>query len=313
MSRFAFLFPGQGSQHPGMGAELAAAFPEARAVFDEADRALETGLSRVCFEGTDAELAMTETTQPAILTASVAALRVLEARGLRPDAAAGHSLGEYSAHVAAGTLRFADAVRVVRSRGRFMQEAVPVGEGAMAAVLGLDADVVDAICAEASAGTVVRAANVNAPGQIVVAGHADAVERAAELARERGASRVVPLNVSAPFHSPLMRPAAERLAPVLEAVEFADPAFPVRANVDGEPVTAAGAAREALVRQVDAPVQWQRTIEAFVAEGIDTFVEVGPGRVLAGLNRRIARGSRTLGVADPDGLERAVAELAGGR
>jgi [acyl-carrier-protein] S-malonyltransferase len=235
--RFGLLFPGQGAQAPGMGRALYDAFAEAREVFEAADEALGESIARVCFEGTADELALTENTQPAILTTSIAALRVLEAAGMpRPSAAAGHSLGEYSAHVAAGTIRFPDAVATVRSRGRFMQEAVPVGVGAMAAVLGLDAEVVDEICREAAGGRVVSAANRNSPGQIVIAGHVDAVERACVLASDRGARKAVALPVSAPFHCALMEPAAIRLREVLEVLPFEDPAYPVHANADGRAV-----------------------------------------------------------------------------
>jgi len=294
-----------------MGRALAEAFPESREVFDAADRALESPLSRACFEGSDEELALTETTQPAILTVSVAALRALEARGVRAAAAAGHSLGEYAAHVAAGTLAFEDAVRAVRLRGRFMQEAVPPGQGAMAAILGLDAEQVERICAEAAGGEVVSPANLNAPGQVVIAGHAPAVERAGAAARQAGAKRVVPLAVSAPFHCALMRPAAERLQPVLDAIRFADPRVPVFTNVDAAPVGDGAAARDALLRQVSSPVRWHAAAEAMVAAGFDTFVEVGPGRVLSGLMRRVGRDLRVFSVGEPEEVERVAAELGG--
>ncbi len=309
----AFLFPGQGSQQPGMGKALAEAFPESRAVFAEADATLSFPLSRICFEGSDAELARTENTQPAVLAASIAALRALESRGVVATAAAGHSLGEYSAHVLAGTLAFADAVRVVRQRGRFMQEAVPLGEGAMAAILGLARESVDRICREVADGQIVSSANLNGPDQVVIAGHAPAVSRAAEASRLAGARRVIPLAVSAPFHCSLMEPARERLARVLEGIPFSDPSMPVYANVDGEPVSSAGAARDALVRQVVAPVRWEDLVERMVAAGIHTFVEVGPGRVLAGLVRRIAREVRVLSVEDPEGVASVARELGGGR
>jgi [acyl-carrier-protein] S-malonyltransferase len=292
-----------------MGQALAAAFPACRAVFDEADRALGLPLSALCFAGSAEELARTENTQPAILAVSVAALRELERRGLRPAAAAGHSLGEYSAHVAAGTLDWLDALRTVRLRGRFMQEAVPEGAGAMAAVLGLAAEAVEQLCrATVQDGEIVSAANFNAPGQIVIAGHAAAVERAIRAAREAGARRAVRLAVSAPFHCPLMQPAADRLRPVLAELRWARPSFPVYANVDATPIRSAEDAREALLRQVVAPVRWQACAEALVDDGIGTFVEVGPGHVLGGLLRR-TRDVQVLSAGEPAELEAAVAEL----
>jgi [acyl-carrier-protein] S-malonyltransferase len=309
--RTALLFPGQGSQYPGMGKALAEAFPESRAAFEEADAALSIALSRTCFAGTDAELALTETTQPAILATSVAALRALEVRGVQAHAAAGHSLGEYSAHVAARTVDFRDALRAVRLRGRFMQDAVPVGDGAMAAILGLDPERVARICAEAAGSEIVAPANVNAPGQVVVAGHAGAVERAVELARGAGAKRAVKLQVSAPFHCSLMAPAATRLQPVLEDMVFRDPRFPVYANIDGAAVVEGERARTALVRQVTAPVLWQRVVEAMANDGVETFLEVGPGRVLSGLVKRIRRDLEIISVEDPEGVE-AAARVAGG-
>ena len=311
-TRFAFLFPGQGSQSPGMGRSLAEAYPESREVFETADRALDRPLSDLCFEGSPDDLALTENTQPAILTVSVAALRALEKRGLRPAAAAGHSLGEYSAHVAAGTLDFRDAVRTVRMRGRFMQEAVPVGEGSMAAILGLDPTRVGEICRECAEAEIVSPANLNGPLQVVVAGHTAAVRRAMEAAQSAGARRAVRLPVSAPFHCSLMEPAAERLRPVLESVAFHDPAFPVFTNSDAAPVERGEAARAALVRQVASAVRWHESIEAMLASGIETFVEVGPGKVLAGLLRGIRKGVPVFQASDAESVERVAKELGGG-
>ena len=284
----AFIFPGQGSQSAGMGRDLAENFPAARATFEEADDALGFALSRLCFEGPAEDLQLTENTQPAILTVSVAALRALEAEGFAPAPSfvAGHSLGEYSAHVAAGSLSFRDAVRAVRARGRYMQEAVPVGVGAMAAILGSDLRAVEGACSDAAEGQVCSPANINSPGQIVIAGHAGAVERAAALLKERGARRAVMLKVSAPFHCGLMRPAEERLAADLEKVAFEDLRVPLVTNADAGAVTRGAEARAALVRQVSSPVRWQESLELMAREGVDTFVEVGPGKVLCGLARQ---------------------------
>jgi [acyl-carrier-protein] S-malonyltransferase len=298
----AFIFPGQGSQKVGMGRALAEAFPECRAAFEEADDALGESLSRLCFEGPEDRLMLTENTQPAILAVSVAAARVLEARGLRPALVAGHSLGEYSAHVVAGTMRFADALRVVRQRGRFMQEAVPVGEGAMAAILGADDEVVAQACREAADAGVVSPANLNAPGQVVIAGARHAVARAGERAKALGAKRVIMLPVSAPFHSALMQPAEERLAPVLRALPARDPRVPVVANVDAEPKTTAPAAIEALIRQVSAPVEWRRVVGRLASAGVRAYVEVGPGSVLSGLVRKIHREADVAKLEVPEDL-----------
>jgi [acyl-carrier-protein] S-malonyltransferase len=298
----AFLFPGQGSQAVGMGKALAERFSECRLAFDEADEALGERLSELVFQGPADRLALTEHTQPAILTTSVAAYRLLASRGLEPAMVAGHSLGEYSAHVAAGTIGFRDAVRVVRLRGRLMQDAVPVGAGAMAVVLGLDPDLVARACAEAAEGEVVGPANLNAPGQVVIAGTRDAVSRAGERARALGARRVVPLPVSAPFHCALMKPAEERLAPVLRALAVAVPRVPVVANVDAEPKVTSEGAVEALVRQVSRPVRWEDVMRRLVAEGATAFVEVGHGSVLGGLARRIAPEARSVSFDVPERL-----------
>jgi [acyl-carrier-protein] S-malonyltransferase len=305
----AFLFPGQGSQQVGMGKALADAFPEARAVFDEADAALGYALSRLCFEGPEAELTLTANAQPAILTTSIAALRVLEREtDLRPGVVAGHSLGEYSALVAAGSLRLADAVRAVNLRGKFMQEAVAPGVGAMAAILGLSRAEVEAACAEAvrgdsdSAGEIVSAANFNGGGQVVIAGHKGAVERACVAARARGAKRALPLSVSAPFHCALMRPAAERLALALAEVRFATPVVPVVTNVEAAPNQDAARVPDLLTRQVTSPVRWEESIERIAALGVTHAVEVGAGRVLAGLVRRIAPVIAVDAASDPPSI-----------
>jgi [acyl-carrier-protein] S-malonyltransferase len=301
----AVVFPGQGAQKVGMGKALAEAFPICRETFDEADRALGQPLSRLCFEGPEDQLLLTENTQPAVLAASVAAYRLVTERGIRAAFTAGHSLGEYSAHVAAGTISFADAVQTVRRRGQFMQEAVPVGEGAMSAILGMEADAVGRSCAKAAAemGRVVAPANLNAPGQVVIAGHADAVKRAGEIAKADGAKRVIPLAVSAPFHCALMKPAEERLAPLLRALPTSTPAIPVVANVDAEPRRTAGESIDALIQQVASPVRWEDVVKRLIAEGVTTFVELGPGTVLSGLIKKIDRQVAALNVETPDDLE----------
>ena len=306
----AFVFPGQGSQHVGMGQALAGRFPECRETFEQADAALGAAISTLCFDGPAERLVLTEHTQPALLTVSTAAARALMRRGVRPGWLAGHSLGEYSAHVAAGTLSFGDAVRTVRNRGRYMQDAAPVGHGTMAAVMGLDAPLVEQACREAADGQVVSAANLNAPGQVVIAGAAAAVRRAGDRAKALGARRVRALPVSAPFHCALMRPARDRLERDLRALVVSDPAVPVVANLDAEPKRGAADAVSALVDQVTAPVRWEQVVRRLASEGVDTYVEVGPGAVLSGLIRRIDRGARLLSVADPDGVDRAVAALA---
>ena len=308
----AFIFPGQGSQKVGMGKAFADAEPIARDTFAEADAALGTSLSRLCFEGPESDLQLTENTQPAILTVSIAAARLLESRGIRPSITAGHSLGEYSAHVAAGTVSFADAVRIVRRRGRYMQEAVPVGRGAMAAILGLDADRVTQACDEAAEGDVVAPANLNAPGQVVIAGSTEAVARAGERAKALGAKRVIMLFVSAPFHCALMKPAEDRLAPELRALPWSIPRVPVIANVDAEAKTDGPSSIEALVRQVSSPVRWEDVVRRLASSGVRAYVEVGPGTVLSGLVRKIDRSARVANLespADLEAVERLVAEV----
>lgn len=307
MSAVAYVFPGQGSQRVGMGRALASAFAEARAVFEEADDTLGFSLSGLCFEGPEEELQLTANTQPAIVAMSVAALRCCLAQDPPPDApafVAGHSLGEYSALVAAGALELADALRLVRARGEAMQRAVPVGEGAMAAILGLGEEDTAAVAAEAAgdAGGVCQLANLNAPGQIVIAGAAGAVARAVELAGERGARRAIPLPVSAPFHCALMAPARAAMEPLIHDVSMADPAVPVVCNVDAAVVTTAAAARDALVRQIDGAVRWSDSVALMASRGVERLVEIGPGKVLSGLARRIERGLKVRAVAEPKDL-----------
>ena len=306
----AFMFPGQGSQAVGMGRAFSEASSAAKQVFEEANDALGFDLRRVMFEGPEADLALTANTQPAVLTASVAAAAACAERGLRPALAAGHSLGEYSALVVAGALRLADAVRVVRRRGELMQAAVPVGTGAMAAIMGVGADVVEQVCVDAAKGEVVDIANVNSEQQIVIAGHRTAVERAVVLAKERGGRKSVLLPVSAPFHCALMAPAAEGLAGELGRVTVSDPTIPVVRNVDGDVTRRAVDVVPFLLRQVASPVRWTACVQRLAAEGATAFVEVGPGRVLSGLAKRIVGDAPIAAVEDPAGLHKALAALA---
>ncbi len=292
-----------------MGRELAERIPAARKVFEEADQAAGFPLARVCFEGPAGELQLTANTQPAILAVSVAAAEVLAGHDIRPDYVAGHSLGEYSALVAAGSLGLSDAIRLVRKRGEYMQVAVPVGQGAMAALLGLDPAAVEEVCVEAAQGEVVSPANLNSPGQVVVAGHRSAVGRAIELAKQRGAKRAVMLNVSAPFHCALMKPAADRLARDLDAARILDPRAPVVNNVDAQVVRTAGAVRDALKRQVTAPVRWEQSVHQLLKEGVEVFIEVGPGKALSGLLRQIDRRAECLHVEDVSSLNEVLARL----
>ncbi len=306
----ALLFPGQGSQVVGMGKDLAEKYPVARQTFEEADEALGYKLSQVCFEGPEEQLRLTEITQPAILTASVAALRVLETRLPKPAFVAGHSLGEYSAHVAAGTISFADAVRSVRQRGKYMQEAVPVGVGTMAAILGMDLAKVTAVCKDARHGEVCDPANINSPEQIVISGNTAAVERAAKLADERGAKRAKLLPVSAPFHCSLMKPAQDRLEADLNTLTLHKPACPVACNVDADLVTDEARARDTLVRQVTGSVKWEQCIHLLIGHAVQTFIEVGPGKVLCGLMRQIDRSKTAMNVGDEASLAKTLASLA---
>ena len=307
--KIAFLFPGQGSQAVGMGKELAALYPVARQTFDEADSALGYKLSQLCFEGPEEKLRLTEITQPAILTMSVAAQRVLREKGVSPKFVAGHSLGEYSAHVAAGSLDFADAVRTVRNRGKYMQEAVPVGQGAMAAVLGMPLAEVERICKQAAQDDICSPANINSPEQIVISGSKPAVERAAELAKAGGAKRAIMLPVSAPFHCSLMQPAQDRLGKDLQDLTFHRPQLPLVKNVDGELTQDSEVARQALVSQVTGAVQWVKSMQTLIAQGVEFFIEVGPGKVLCGLLRQIDRSKPFANVEDEGSLARALAAI----
>lgn len=310
MAKTAYIFPGQGSQAVGMGKDLYDNYSVSREVFDEADDALGFKLSEMCFAGTAEDLALTANTQPAILTSSIAAFRAMEAEGFQlPDYVAGHSLGEYSALVAAGAISFADAVKTVRNRGNYMQEAVPVGIGAMAAILGLDLNAVEAGCAEAAEGQVCSPANINSPSQIVIAGNAEAVDRACEILKAKGAKRAIKLNVSAPFHCALMMPAQERLATDLENISYQDLRFPIIHNFDAQANDSGVKVKESLTKQVSSPVRWLQTIEFLVSNGVKTFVEVGTGKVLSGLVKQINRDVRCLNVEDQESLKNSLLSL----
>jgi [acyl-carrier-protein] S-malonyltransferase len=313
MSTCAFLFPGQASQYSGMGRDLCEKYPASRAAFDEADRALGFSLSKICFEGTEDELKLTEITQPAVVTVSIAALRALAARGVTPAYVAGHSLGEYSALVAAGSLDFSDAVRLVHRRGKLMQEAVPAGVGAMAAILGLSPAQVDEACRRAAQDEVVAPANLNSPEQTVISGHATAVKRAVEFASQSGAKRAVILPVSAPFHCELMLPAQQRLEEVLRNTPFGPLRVPLVTNVGAEAIEKGEEAREALLRQVSLPVRWEESIRTLLGLGVEVFVEVGPGKVLSGLLRQIDRSVLCVNVEDEKSLQAAVDKIASSR
>jgi len=307
--KIAFIFPGQGSQAVGMGKDLAEKYPIARQTFEEADQALGYKLSQVCFEGPEEHLRLTEITQPAILTVSIAALRALEGSIPKPSFVAGHSLGEYSAYVASGTMSFADAVRTVRSRGKYMQEAVPVGVGAMAAILGMESEKVAAVCRDAAQGEVCSPANINSPEQIVISGNTAAVERGAKLADERGAKRAKLLPVSAPFHCSLMKPAQDRLEADLNALKMQKAAYPVVCNVEASLVSDEQRARATLVGQVTGSVKWEQCMRLLIGEGVQTFVEIGPGKVLCGLMRQIDRSKTCLNVGDEASLAKTLQQF----
>jgi [acyl-carrier-protein] S-malonyltransferase len=313
MGKVAFIFPGQASQYPGMGKELAEKYAGARAVFEEADNALGISVSKMCFEGTEEELKLTANTQPAILAVSVAAYRVLTEKGVTADFVAGHSLGEYSALVAAGSISFSDAVKLVRKRGTYMQEAVPAGQGSMAAIMGLSPTVVLDVCKRAAQGEVCSPANLNSPEQTVISGHVGAVKRAVEIASQSGAKRAVVLAVSAPFHSALMMPAQVKLEADLATTKFADLQMPLVTNVDADTIRKGEEAKSALARQVTMPVRWEESMRMLLDEGVTTFVEVGPGRVLTGLMRQIERSVTTLNVEDEKSLAATLDRITGAK
>jgi len=310
MGKVAFVFPGQASQYAGMGKELAEKYPSAKAAFDEADKALGISVSKLCFAGTEDELKLTANTQPCILTVSVAVHRVLAEKGVEPDYVAGHSLGEYSALVAAGSLNFADAVKLVRKRGQYMQDAVPAGQGAMAAIMGLSPADVAEVCKQAAQGEICSPANLNSPEQTVISGHPGAVKRAVEIASQKGAKHAVMLAVSAPFHSALMMAAQEKLDKDLKSTTFGELQVPLVTNVDADTIRSGDEARSALVRQVTMPVRWEESMRLLLDEGVNTFVEVGPGRVLTGLMRQIERSVATLNVEDEKSLATTIEKIA---
>ncbi len=313
MGKVAFLFPGQASQYPGMGRELAEKFPSARAAFEEADKALGFSISKMCFAGTEEDLKLTANTQPAILTVSIAAFRVLEEKGITADFVAGHSLGEYAALVAAGSLKFADAVKLVRKRGTYMQEAVPAGQGSMAAIMGLSPTVVLDVCKRAAQGEVCSPANLNSPEQTVISGHVGAVKRAVEIASQSGAKRAVVLAVSAPFHCALMMPAQQKLEKDLATTKFGELQMPLVTNVDADSIRNGEEASSALARQVTMAVRWEESMRMLLDEGVNTFVEVGPGKVLTGLMRQIERSVTTLNVEDEKSLAGTLDKITGAK
>lgn len=309
MGKLAFIFPGQGAQYVGMGKQIAEVYKSADAIFDEAALALGFDVKKMIFESDDETLKITENTQPTIVTASVACMQPLLEKGIKPDVVAGLSLGEYSAHVAAGTLTFKDAVSLVKKRGKYMQEAVPIGEGTMAAVLGLDNNAVIECCYEASSVGIVEPANFNCPGQVVVAGEVKAVEKVVELTKEKGAKRSMVLSVSAPFHCSMLKPAGGKLAAEFEKITFNDMKLPVVANVSAEYIQDNKKVKDLLIRQVSNPVQWEESVKAMIADGVDTFIEIGPGKVLSGFVKKINKDVKTLNVDDLDSLNKTLAEL----